>query len=174
MLEQLYLLMHRHQQPTHDLLDRVSTDGRAGRLSADINGHMNNACYLRHLTHARLKHATATGILQQLQSQQCHQVVTNSEITYIREVLPQQAFRIHTRLLGWDSNYLYYDQRLNIDDSLHTHALLRCVIMQNKQPITPTEFQYWVDTKRHSPALPEYISSWKSLLKDKKRYTLVP
>lgn len=171
MLDLINALRRRNQTPTHDLLDRVSLNLRAGLLDIDLNWHLNNANYLKFMDRGRLEHAVVTGLLKQMLGARCRLVVANTEISYVRELLPYQPFWLRTRLLGWDEKYSYYDQRFEVNNRLHTHALVRCVALHEQNIITPQAFQDMTGFKRRSPALPEYIDSWKTMLRDKKRYS---
>jgi acyl-CoA thioesterase FadM len=171
MLAFINALRRRNQPVTHDLLDRVSLKRHAGIFDIDINFHLNNANYLKFMDHGRLEHSVVTGLLKQMLNSDCRMVVSNTEIAYIREVMPYRPFYVRTRMLGWDEKYIYFDQRFDMEGELHTHALLRCVPLHKKKIITPQEFQSMTGFKRSSPALPEYIDSWKAMLKDKKRYS---
>lgn len=164
-------LRRRNQPPTHELFDRSSIQARAGIFDIDLNWHMNNASYLKYMDRGRLEHAVTTGLLARMLSARCNLVVANTEISYIRELLPWQVFWLRTRLLGWDEKYVYYDQRFDVGGKLHTHALVRCVTLHEKNIVTPEAFQDMTGFKRRSPALPEYIESWKTMLRDKKRYS---
>lgn len=171
MLDLINAYRRRNQTPTHDLLDRVSLNLRAGLFDIDINLHLNNANYLKFMDRGRFEHAVVTGLFKQMLTSRCRLVVANTEVSYVRELLPYQPFWLRTRLLGWDEKYCYYDQRFEVNHRLHTHALVRCVALHEKNIITPQAFQDMTGFRRHSPALPEYIDSWKTMLRDKKRYS---
>lgn len=175
MFELINALRRRNRIPTHALPDRVSIHRRAGLFDIDINRHMNNASYLHFMDAGRYEHAVVTGLLKQMVLTRSRLVIANTEISYIRELLPYQWFWLRTRLLGWDEKYSYYDQRFEVDGQLHTHALLRCVPLQGKTTITPQAFLELNGlAKQRSPVLPEYIASWQTMLRDKKRYSLMP
>jgi len=171
MLDLIRAKRRSHNPPTHDLFDRVSLKRRATLFDLDDTWRMSNASYLKFMTRGRLEHTIASGLLKQMLAQQCRIIVANSEITYIKSFALHQEFYLRTRLLGWDEKYFYYDQRFDTEDTLHTHALLRCVPKHESTLLTPRVFLEMAGFNRLSPALPEYIDSWKVMLKDKKRYS---
>ena len=101
----------------------------------------------------------------------CNAVVANTEIAYIRELRPYQQFQLHTRILGWDDKYVYYDQRFESLRKLHTHALLRVANVYGGKSVSPQTVQEMTGMNLQSPALPEYVEQWKRLLQSKKRLT---
>lgn len=171
MLDTLRAKRRKNTPATHDLFDRVSLKRRPTLFDMDDTWHMSNASYLKFMTRGRLEHTIASGLYKQMAAQRCRILLANSEITYIKALQLHQDFYLRTRLLGWDEKYLYYDQRLDTEDTLYTHALLRCVPQHQKNTLTPRVFLEMTGFNRLSPALPEYIDSWKVMLKDKKRYS---
>lgn len=171
MLEIINAMRRRNQSPTHHLLDRVSMTLKAGLFDIDYNLHVNNANYLKFMEKGRVEHALATGLFKPMFSNRCRLLVASTEITYIREVRPYQPFTLHSRLIGWDGKYLYYDQRIEKDAALHTHALVRMAVVRESGLLTPQAFVELADLDVRSPALPEYIATWKQLLNEKKRYS---
>lgn len=172
MLDIFSVYRRRNQPATHDLFDRVDITCHPGILDIDFNLHMNNANYLKFMEKGRVRHALATGMVRPMFAERCNMVVANTEISYIRELRPYQPFSLQTRLLGWDEKYLYYDQRFQVEQGrLNTHSLVRVAVFHEKQLITPAAFQEISGLAQRSPALPEYIASWKAVLHDKKRYS---
>lgn len=171
MLYMINAMRRRNQSPTHHLLDRVSVTQKAGLFDIDYNLHVNNANYLKFMERGRIEQALAAGLFKPMLAGHCRLLVASTEISYIREVRPYQPFTLHTRLIGWDGKYLYYDQRIEKQSVLHTHALVRMAVICAGEIITPQAFVNLAGFEAHSPALPEYIETWKQLLKDKKRYS---
>lgn len=171
MFELISAAMRRKRPPTHGLFDVVSMEFRVGLFDIDLNMHLNNAKYLKFMDRCRLEHAVCTGLLDRMIRARCNSVVANTEISYVRELRPYQHFDVHTRILGWDEKYMYYDQRFESQQKLHTHALLRVVNMYGGKAISPQAVQEITGLNKTTPALPEYVEQWKSLLHTKRRYT---
>ena len=158
MLELISAARRRKRTPTYSLFDVVSMEFRVGLLDIDLNMHLNNGKYTKIMDRCRLEHAVVTGLL-------------NREIAYVRELRPYQRFMVHTRILGWDDKYTYYDQRFDSQRKLHTHALLRLAHMYGGKTISPQAFQEMTGLNKVSPPLPAYVQDWKTLLQSKKRLT---
>lgn len=171
MLELISAARRRKRPPTHQLFDVVTLEFRVGLLDIDLNMHLNNAKYLKFMDRSRLEHAVVTGSLNRMIEARCNVVVANTEIAYIRELRPYQQFQVHTRILGWDDKYVYYDQRFESQRKLHTHALLRVVNVYGGKSISPQTAQDITGMHMESPPLPEYVEQWKRLLLSKKRLT---
>ena len=148
MLELISAARRRKRPPTHQLFDVVTMEFRVGLLDIDLNMHLNNAKYLKFMDRSRLEHAVVTGLLNRMLEARCNGVVANTEIAYIRELRPYQQFQVHTRILGWDDKYVYYDQRFESQRKLHTHALLQCLRWQIGEPTDGA------GNDRHEPDLP--------------------
>ena len=171
MLELISAARRRKRPPTHQLFDVVTQEYRVGLLDIDLNMHLNNAKYLKFMDRCRLEHAVVTGLLIRMIEARCNGVVANTEISYIRELRPYQQFQVHTRILGWDDKYVYYDQRFESQRKLHTHALLRVANVYGGKSISPQTLQEITGFNQTSPALPEYVEQWKRLLQTKRRLT---
>lgn len=171
MWELISAARRRKQPPTHGLLDPVSMEFRVGLFDLDLNLHLNNAKYLKFMDRCRLEHSVCTGLLDHMIRARCHAVVANMEISFVREIRPYQHFEVHTRILGWDEKYIYYDQRFESQQKLHTHALLRLVNLYGGKSISPQAMQEITGLNQTSPALPEYVQQWKTLLQAKRKFT---
>ena len=141
MLELISAARRRKRTPTYSLFDVVSMEFRVGLLDIDLNMHLNNGKYTKIMDRCRLEHAVVTGLLNRMIEARASAVVANSEIAYVRELRPYQRFMVHTRILGWDDKYTYYDQRFDSQRKLPTHALLRLAHMYGGQPTSPHAFQ---------------------------------
>lgn len=171
MLELISAARRRKRPPTHQLFDVVSMNYRVGLLDIDLNLQLSTGKYVKIMDRCRLEHAVLTGLLHRMVNARTNTVVANTEIAYIRELRPYQRFLVHTRLLGWDDKYTYYDQRFQSQRKLHTHALHRLAHLYGGKPISPQAFQEMTGLNLTSPPLPEYVEDWKTLLQSKRRLT---
>ncbi len=171
MLELISAARRRKRPPTHQLFDVVTMEFRVVLLDIDLNMHLNNAKYLKFMDRSRLEHAVVTGLLNRMIEARASAVVANSEIAYVRELRPYQRFMVHTRILGWDDKYTYYDQRFDSQRKLHTHALLRVANVYGGKSVSPQTVQEMTGMNLTSPALPEDVEQWKRLLQTKRRLT---
>lgn len=171
MLELISAARRRKRPPTHQPFDLVSMDFRVGLLDIDLNLQLSTGKYVRFMDRCRLEHSVLTGLLNRMVQARTNTVVANTEIAYIRELRPYQRFQVHTRLLGWDDKYTYYDQRFESQRKLHTHALHRLAHLYGGKPISPRTFQEMTGLNLNSPPLPDYVEDWKTLLHSKRRLT---
>ncbi|ASK34746.1 acyl-CoA thioesterase [Alloalcanivorax mobilis] len=171
MLELISAARRRKRPPTHQLFDPVSLDFRVGLFDVDLNLQLSTGKYVRIMDRCRLEHAVLTGLLNRMVRSRTNTVVANTEIAYIRELRPYQRFQVHTRVLGWDDKYTYYDQRFESQRKLHTHALHRLAHLYGGKSISPPDFQAMTGLNQLSPPLPDYVEDWKTLLHSKRRLT---
>lgn len=171
MLELISAARRRKRPPTHQLFDIVSVEFRVGLLDVDINLQLSTGKYVKIMDRCRREHGVLTGVLNRTVEARASTVVANTEISYVRELRPYQRFLVHTRVLGWDDKYTYYDQRFESQGKLHTHALHRLAHLYGGKPISPRTFQEMTGLNQVSPPLPEYVEDWKTLLQNKRRLT---
>lgn len=172
MFHLLRLLHWYNRAPTHGLYDEVARDCRVGLTDIDLNLHLNNAKYLKYMDLARLENLLSTGMMWRFLRERVNPIITNTEISYIRELRTWQPFSVSAQFLGFDEKYLYFEQRFMSDGKLCTHAFTRfaCVHKGRAQPAMPTLERLGVHEA--SPALPEPVLAWKEMLDAKKRYAL--
>lgn len=162
----------RHEQPaTHPLFDVVSMDCRVRLIDIDRNLQLGTGTYTKIMDRCRREHGRLTGLLGHIANARINVVLANTEIAYVRELRPYQRFQVHTRVLGWDDKYLYYDQRFDSQNKLHTHALHRLACLHGGKTVSTSALQEALGHTRPSPPLPEYVESWKTLLHNKRRLT---
>lgn len=166
------LLRWYNRAPSHGLYDEVTRDFRVGLADIDLNLHLNNAKYLKYMDLARLENLLCTGMMWRFFRERVNPIITNTEISYIRELRTWQAFSVSAQFLGFDDKYLYFEQRFMSDGKLCTHAFTRfaCVHKGRAQPARPTLERLGA----HAPSaeLPEPVLAWKEMLEAKKHYAL--
>lgn len=171
MLEWIGAGRRRKQPATHSLFDVVSQEYRVRLIDIDSNLQLRTGTYTRIMDRRRREHGLLTGLLDHMAKARLNTVLANTEIAYVRELRPYQRFQVHTRLLGWDDKYLYYDQRFDSQNKLHTHALHRLACLHGGQAAGTSALQEALGHHHPSPPLPEYVENWKTLLHTKRRLT---
>lgn len=127
--------------PTHRLLDWVVSRHRVWPWDLDANMHMNNVRYLKHMETGRVDHMIQTPWLLAMHDHHLGVVVANTEISYVRELKPFQAFDVETCITSWDEKYIYVDQLFTYGNTVFTAAIVRLAMLdtQNGKRVSPVE-----------------------------------
>lgn len=132
----------------------------------DLQLHMNNAKYLREMDFGRIHHFVCTNFYRALRALGGNLVVGATTIRYRRSLQPLQWFSLTTRILCWDANAVYVEQRFvcRKDGFVCAIALLKMVVKgttidhvlerlckgSSKSPAFPPEVQSWAETINRS------------------------
>lgn len=168
----LHVLSFRNAPPSCGLYDPVSVDCRVGLTDIDLNLHLNNAKYLKYMDLARLENMLQNGMMWKFLRGGVRPIITNTEISYIKELRTWQKFSVSAQLLGNDGKYIYSEQRFTSEGKLCTHAFTRfaCVYQGRSRPVSEVLARLGVpDTP---PPLPEPVLRWQHMLDAKKTYAL--
>lgn len=81
---------------------------------------------------------------------------------------PFQKFSLHTRVLCWDTQWFYIEQRFVIEEGAKTGAVAAIALVrggfydgQNKRVLPVAEMMDILQIKTPSPAEPNYVTIWK-------------
>ncbi|XP_062514505.1 protein THEM6-like [Corticium candelabrum] len=133
-------------------------------LPTDIDalGHMNNSRYLREFDYGRLDWFTATDLYQAARKLQPSRapVVAAISIRFRKSLLLFQVFDIKTRLMAWDEESLYLEQRIvNGRDFVCAIVLCKSVV----PGVNPQDLFNEIEGNRvTSPPMPADLCSWIS------------
>lgn len=166
------VLSARNAPPAIGLHDEVAIDCRVGLTDIDLNLHLNNAKYLKYMDLARLDNMLQNGLMWKFIHSNTRPIITNTEISYIRELRTFQRFSVSARLLGHDDKYLYSEQRFTSDGRLCTHAFTRFATVHKGRARPAPEVLAYIGIEQASPPLPEPVLIWRDMLDAKKQYAL--
>lgn len=110
----------------------------------DVLRHMNNGKYLSIMDVARFDMMQRTDTLRVFKEQEWYPVVVNQTITYRRSLNPWQRFWIETRILGFDEQALYVEQRFVRPDAqrrpeVYARAYVRARILRRSGGVVPVD-----------------------------------
>lgn len=94
-----------------ELLQATSVEGIVLPSDLDFHFHMNNSKYLREMDFGRFNHYTKTGIFRHILSMGGAVVVAAVTIRYRRSLHLWERFSLETKILCWEGNTLYLEQR---------------------------------------------------------------
>ena len=100
------------------------------------------------------------GMLAKLKEKRWAGTVAGSSVRYRRRVRMFDRFEMHTRILGWDSRFIYLEQGMYRKGEYTSHVLIRTAIT-DANGLVPTKIvsEYCLDGLS-SPALPDWVTAW--------------
>lgn len=140
-------------------------------FDCDINFHLNNARYLSFMDLGRIRLMGQGKLLAQIYKERWLPVVTAIEISFIRALSPWQRFQLVSRVVGWDENYIYIEQRFETVKGLAAIALVKGTFVINGKKCRMQEIMDTVEPGVQSPPLPNIITQWKDFTDAKKSFT---
>lgn len=107
-------------------------------FDVDIFGEMNNGRHLTLFDLGRLHHAKKVGFLRILPRKKWGLVVGGSSVQYRRRIYPFQRFTLHTRLVGFDDKWIYFQQSTLIGETVCSSAVVRTAVVAGPRGTVPT------------------------------------
>lgn len=131
----LHLLLHGRRAP------RISIDGvsvssfRVWPTDLDILRHMNNGKYLSIMDVGRFTLMQAAGLVEVFRREGWYPVVVGQTISYRKSLNPWMRFQIESRILGFDDQAVYIEQRFVRPDAsgsaeVYARAIVRGRILR--------------------------------------------
>lgn len=165
MLRFIVALLILRIKPSLGMFDSVDRAFRVKPWDLDLNIHLNNAKYLKYLDKGRIEHIIQCRGIRTLYQYGYKLIVANTEISYVRSLMPLQQFTVSSRVTGWDQKYVYYEQRFLSGNKLYAIAVVRLALLKGNQTTSPiATFRQLVDGL-DSPALPQSVSLLNQLIK---------
>jgi acyl-CoA thioesterase FadM len=127
----------------------------------DTNLHMNNGRYMTLLDLGRFDLLMRVGIFKIGLRKRWNPVLGAATVRFRRSLKLWDRFTLKTRLIGWDTTWIYLEQTIEADSKLVTLAYLRGVFTgpQGKVPI-PELIAAMGMQNRESPQLPAGVKQW--------------
>lgn len=128
----------------------------------DIFKHMNNGVFLTLLDVSRYDLALRSGSWQKWKKLGWYPVVVAETVTFRKSLTPWQSFDIETKVIGWDDQAFYFEQRFVVADEIYTQAVVRIRFLKRTRGIlTPMEvIEGTGDFNGEVPVLPEWVKQW--------------
>ncbi len=132
----------------------------------DILNHMNNGKYLSVMDVARFDLMQRTGTLRVFKREGWYPVVVAQTITYRKSLNPWQRFWIESRILGFDEQAVYLEQRFVRPDArrrpeVYARAVVRARILRRSGGVVPIpELIEAVGADPEQFGLPDDMLAW--------------
>jgi acyl-CoA thioesterase FadM len=128
----------------------------------DIFRHMNNGVFLSLLDLGRYDLAMRSGIWQQWKKLGWYPVVVAETITFRKSLMPWQKFVLESKVIGWDDQAVYFEQRFVVGEEIYTKAFVRIRFLKRARGIvTPAEVVAQLGGwQGPQPVLPQWLKLW--------------
>jgi acyl-CoA thioesterase FadM len=126
----------------------------------DMFVEMNNGRVLTLFDLGRFGLAARTGLWQVLKDRNWGLVVAGASVRYRARIRPFQRFEVHTRMIGWDSRFIYIEQAMWRGETCCHHALMRTGVTTKGRLTEPAQVAGALGLDRTSPALPDWAQAW--------------
>lgn len=128
----------------------------------DAFNHMNNGVYLTLMDLGRFDLLLRSGTWTKLKKLSWYPVVVSVSIVFRKSLAPWVLFDIESKVVGWDDEAMYVEQRFVRDGEIYTKAIVKLRWLKRPRGIvTPQEvidaLGGWPGRK---PALPGWVAAW--------------
>ena len=140
-----------------DILDESVMELRVWPTDMDLNFHLNDGRYVSLTGLGRIDLMLRSGILRRAMKRRWYPVVAATIIRYRREIKSFERFTLHSRVVGWDQKWCYFEHRFQKGTDLAAIAYVRGVF-RTREAVVPTgEVLALVGHTQPSPPLPDFV-----------------
>eukprot|EP00761_Pharyngomonas_kirbyi_P004693 gb/GECH01004698.1/.p1 GENE.gb/GECH01004698.1/~~gb/GECH01004698.1/.p1 ORF type:complete len:189 (+),score=27.56 gb/GECH01004698.1/:1-567(+) len=105
----------------------------------DFNLHMNNMHYFNYMEHARTDMGIRSGFLDNLISSKLQPVLAGVSYQFRRELRPFQLFQVHSKILGIEGRWMYFDHQFTSNGKWIGHGIARLAFTDKKGSVPAQE-----------------------------------
>lgn len=106
----------------------------------DIYKHMNNGVFLTLMDIGRYDVSVRSGSWQRWKKLGWYPVVVAETITFRKSLQLWQAFDIESKVIGWDDQAFYFEQRFVVADEVYTRAIVRArFLKRSRGSVSPAQ-----------------------------------
>lgn len=110
----LFLPKRKKPEPLDILSGTSVLHYRAGLGDMDFNFHMNNGRYLTIMDLGRIDLGYRAGLGEKLSGRNWTPLVAGLTTSFRKEIKYRERFCLETKLLSWDENWVYMEQKIRI------------------------------------------------------------
>ncbi len=126
----------------------------------DTNFHMNNGRYLTLMDLGRLDLLLHLGAVRIVFKKKWFPVLAGLEVRFRRPLNLFQKFEIHTRIVTWDTKWIFIEQKIKRAGELALHAYLKGVFVGPKGSVPITELLELMGVRDAPPPMPPALALW--------------
>ncbi len=128
----------------------------------DLNFHLNDGRYLSLAGLGRVDLMFRIGLLRKAIRRRWYPVIGAAMVRYRREIKSFEKFRLHSRIVGWDAKWFYFQHRFEMDGSVAANVYVRGVLRNREGAVPSADVLALIDSSSvPSPPLPEEFERWR-------------
>ena len=160
-LRLIYIAVQALFAKKRSLLDTSVIHLRVMPNDLDLNVHMNNGRYLSLMDLGRVDVMFHSGAFTLWFTKGWQPLVATSWCRHFKSLNLFQSFELHTRILGWDEKWIYFEQRFVRHGELYALGAVKALMAGNTRLISTQElFGATGQALRPSPPLPDWVHTW--------------
>ena len=149
------------RKPTMQVLESSVYKQRVWPWDVDLNGHLNNGCYLTLMDYSRVRHGALSGWLLPMIKRRAWPLVALSTMRYFKGIDAFHSVKIHTQIVCWDDKWFYIEQRfIKPNGDLAALGMVKALVSGRKGPISSAVALSWAGDVPPAPALPRHFVTW--------------
>lgn len=127
----------------------------------DIFAHMNNGVFVQLLDLGRYDLSLRSHAWQDWKKAGWYPVVVAENITFRKSLMPWMLFQLETKLIGWDDEGFFFEQRFTAKGQIYARAIVRIRFLKRKGgAVKPPEVLAYRPWDGERPELPKWVSDW--------------
>ncbi|HKP96209.1 MAG TPA: acyl-CoA thioesterase [Fibrobacteria bacterium] len=154
------LLLHLLHPARRDLFAESAVRFRVWPNDLDTNLHMNNGRYLTLMDLGRLDLLLGIGAVPIVLKNKWYPVLAGTQIRFRRPLNLFQRFEIRTRIVTWDSKWVFLEQKILRRGELALHAYLKGVFVGPGGSVPITELLALMGNREAPPPMPAGLAAW--------------
>lgn len=129
----------------------------------DLNFHLNNGRYLTFMDLGRVHLVAQIGFLGQLLRRRWAPVLTAAEMNFIRPLRPFQRFELVTRILTWDEQFFYIEQRFVSHGRVCAVGMVKGLFLHGREWVTSQSVLDLLGLDLPAPEMTDAVRHWNEL-----------
>ncbi len=127
----------------------------------DIYAHMNNGIFFTLMDIGRFDQGVRAGLWKEWKKRSWYPVVVAENITFRKSLMPWQLFDLESKVIGWDDEAFYFEQRFVAKGEIYAKAIVRIRFLKRPRGIvTPAEIIEVTGWSGERPILPKWVADW--------------
>jgi acyl-CoA thioesterase FadM len=126
----------------------------------DVYPEVNNGRHLTLMDLGRFDFALRCGLMRLAHSRRYGFVVAGASVRYRHRLPPLRRFTLHTRLLGRDERWFYFQQLARHNGRVCASALIRVALTSRSGLVPTAEVMEGLGAPSWRPELPDWVSAW--------------
>lgn len=148
------------RKPQLSVTDTCVTPMRVSLLDIDIFAEMNNGRFLTLMDIGRFEFSVRTGLWEHVRRNNWGFVVAGSSVRYRKRLHAFQRFEMHSKVVGFDERWFYFQQTMQRGDTWHCSALLRTAVVKKGKLVPTARVLEAMGQADADGTIPPWVQAW--------------